>query len=150
MGRKALPSPEDSARLWMLEHCLKVHRVRFVACVNALTSTQARPCLSGLSISIFDLLSFRFLMRDSFRQNLTYECRVSPDPSLRGALCRGPQHARWRNCVLGASLSLAPGRSTCQAARSLQAEQPRRCEHALPLLCSGSRGVCALWGVVVR
>ena len=38
-------SPADSARLWMLAYCLKVHRVRFVACLDALKSTQAWPCL---------------------------------------------------------------------------------------------------------
>ena len=36
--------PEDSARLRMLAHCLQVHRVRFVVCLNALKLTQAwRP-----------------------------------------------------------------------------------------------------------
>ena len=72
MGRKALSSPEDSARLRMLAYRLKAHHVRYVACLDALKPTQAWPCLSGLSISIFVLLSLS-LMRDSFRQNLTFD-----------------------------------------------------------------------------
>ena len=61
MRRKALSAPADSARLWMLEYCLSVHQVRFVACLDALKSTQAWP----------SRFAFDFSLRDSFRQNLT-------------------------------------------------------------------------------
>ena len=47
VGRKALSSPEDSARLRMFAYCSKVHRLCFVACLDALKSTQAWPgCFS--------------------------------------------------------------------------------------------------------
>ena len=61
MRRKALSSPADCARLRMLVYCLKVHRVRFVACLNDLKSTQAwQGRFSGASIPISVLLSISF------------------------------------------------------------------------------------------
>ena len=69
MRRKALSSPEDSARLRMLAYSLKVHHVRFVVYLDALRSTQAWQ-RRFLRASIF-ILHFDFSLRDSFQQNLT-------------------------------------------------------------------------------
>ena len=75
MRRKALSPPVNSARLRMLAYCLKVHRVRFVACLDALKSTQA--CRTFFRLLDFDSrFAFDFSLRAPFRQNLTFLFRT--------------------------------------------------------------------------
>ena len=57
MRRKALSSPADCARLRMLVYCLKVHRVRFVACMNALKSTHSVLLSIPYCATLFDRIS---------------------------------------------------------------------------------------------
>ena len=65
--------PEDSVRLRMLAYCLKIHHVRFVACLNALPPTQAwqgrfsrasiRFCISISYARLFSIEPRSFLAR---------------------------------------------------------------------------------------
>jgi hypothetical protein len=104
MRRKALSSPEDSARLLMLAYCLKAHCVRFVVCLDALKSTQAWPArFSGRSISI-SVLHFDFSCATLFDRTSKVEGRSTMDCKIRSTY--------RTHCARG-----SPGCRKCQEAK---------------------------------